>query len=389
MGVRSKAFWFSITFAASVTSATAQETVRVGVIVSKTGLLSAHGIEAEQAINLAIAASKVKMEVILLDDESNPAKAASEARRLLAEDKVHVIVGPTATASSAALVSVLKDSRNTALISLSAAPTRADDKPEYFFRIGVTEGHLMVFAKDFMQRNLSAKEIAVVAAPQMFAPGASAEVAFSEFRTVPLPFPTDLRVWDTIQLKEAKATYLSLQSIQQPGEVLRVIRRATPAPIVVASLVGLSPFIDQEYSNSFVVTMRDDVYPAGEMFREDFASANGGRLPVSGYGARAYSAMQVIEKAAISANFRAGASGASETLAKAISGGSFETILGKLILRPREGCSPLPLGIYKLDRSRAIEASVTGNPCNCTDSGCCDSCCTDKQVSCTKSNSCS
>lgn len=355
MRVRSNAWWLSIALAASAACATAQETIRVGVIVSRSGPLAAYGIEAEQAIKLAYAASKVKMEVIVRDDESNQSKAASEARRLLEQDKVHVIVGPTGFASSTALVPVLKDSPKTALISLASAPAKADGKPEYFFRIGATEGHLMVFAKDFMQKTLSANEIAVVAAPQMFARGVTAEEAFSEFKATPFRLPADLRLQT---LQAAKATYLSLNSIERPGDALQAIRKATQAPIVVASLVGLSPFIDQEHANSFVVTMRDDVYPEGKQFREAFTKANGGRLPVSGYGARAYSAMQVIEQAAIKANFRAGASGTSETLAKTISGGSFETILGKVILRPREGCSPLPLGIYKLDKPRTLAASV-------------------------------
>jgi ABC-type branched-subunit amino acid transport system substrate-binding protein len=391
MHARSKAWWLFIALTASVPCAIAQETIRVGVIASRTGPLAEYGIEAVRAIELAQAASRVKMEVVSLDDASSPDNAIAAARRLLSEHRVHVIVGPTGIASSTALVPVLKDSPKTALISLTAAPSGADGKPEYFFRIGTTEGHLMAFAKDFMQKNLSVKEIAVVAASRVFAPGVTAEEAFSEFRATPFHLPADLRLQavDTRPLQAAKATYLSLNSIPSPAGALRALRGSTPAPLVVASLFGLRPFVEQEDANSFVVTMRDDEYAVGKQFREAFAKANGGQLPVSGFGARAYSAIQVIEQAAIRGTFRVGAPDASETLAKTISGGSFDTILGKMVLRPREGCSPLPLGIYKLDKGRTLAAAVTGNPCDCTDSGCCDSCCKDKKVDCKKDKSCS
>ena len=281
MRAKGKAWWLSIALTASVPCATAQETMRVGVIVSKSGPFAEYGTEASRAIDLASAASKLKMEVISLDDASDPAVAANAARKLLTEHKVHVIVGPTWSASSTALLTVLRESPKTALISLAAAPSAADGKPEYFFRIGATEGHLIVFAKEFMQKNLSAKEIAVVAAPQTFAPGVTAEEAFSEFKATQLRLPADLKLQDidTRPLKAAKATYLSLNAVARPGDALRALRGSTPAPIVVASLLGLSPFVEQEDANSFVVAMRDDAYPGGKQFRQDFAKANGGLLP--------------------------------------------------------------------------------------------------------------
>ena len=112
-------------------------------------------------------------------------------------------------------------------------------------------------------------------------------------------------------------------------------------------------------------------------------------MPLFGYGARAYSAIQVIEQAVAKAKVGSGITSIAEAIAKTISGGSFDTILGKIILRPREGCSPLPLGMYKLDKARTLAASVQGNPCDCTNAECCDSCCADKKVDCTKDKSCS
>lgn len=94
-------------FAALLASfaAAAPADVNVGVILSTTGPAAPLGIPERNTVDLlprSIAGQKVNY--IVLDDASEPAQAVPGARRLLREDKVDAIIGPTTTASSLALV---------------------------------------------------------------------------------------------------------------------------------------------------------------------------------------------------------------------------------------------------------------------------------------------
>lgn len=82
--------------------------VKVGVSIAATGPASALGVPARNTfIELfpkEIAGEKVT--VILLDDASDPGKATTNARRLVTEDKVDVLVGSSITPSSLAISGV-------------------------------------------------------------------------------------------------------------------------------------------------------------------------------------------------------------------------------------------------------------------------------------------
>ena len=82
--------------------------VKVGVSIAATGPASALGVPARNTFTelfpKEIAGEKVT--VILLDDASDPGKATTNARRLVTEDKVDVLVGSSITPSSLAISGV-------------------------------------------------------------------------------------------------------------------------------------------------------------------------------------------------------------------------------------------------------------------------------------------
>jgi branched-chain amino acid transport system substrate-binding protein len=82
--------------------------VKVGVTIAATGPASALGVPARNTFTelfpKEIAGEKVT--VILLDDASDPGKATTNARRLVTEDKVDVLVGSSITPSSLAISGV-------------------------------------------------------------------------------------------------------------------------------------------------------------------------------------------------------------------------------------------------------------------------------------------
>ncbi|MFZ1102987.1 MAG: ABC transporter substrate-binding protein [Hyphomicrobiaceae bacterium] len=82
--------------------------IKVGVTIAATGPASALGVPARNTFTelfpKEIAGEKVT--VILLDDASDPGKATTNARRLVTEDKVDVLVGSSITPSSLAISGV-------------------------------------------------------------------------------------------------------------------------------------------------------------------------------------------------------------------------------------------------------------------------------------------
>jgi branched-chain amino acid transport system substrate-binding protein len=81
--------------------------IKIGVILSLTGTGASLGIPAKNAIALwpkEVAGQKVN--VIMIDDASDPTASAVAARRLIQEEKVDLLVGPSVTPTSLAVVQV-------------------------------------------------------------------------------------------------------------------------------------------------------------------------------------------------------------------------------------------------------------------------------------------
>lgn len=91
--------------------AQAQETVKVGVILSVSGPAAAFGIPERDTVQVFIdkynAESKGrKFEVVFHDEQTNPTEAARGATKLIQQDKVQVIIGPTIGSSALALMPI-------------------------------------------------------------------------------------------------------------------------------------------------------------------------------------------------------------------------------------------------------------------------------------------
>jgi branched-chain amino acid transport system substrate-binding protein len=111
--------------------------VTVGITVSATGPAASLGIPQKNTVELlpsSIGGQKINW--VVLDDGSDTTKAVTNARKLVAEDRVDVIVGSSTTPNSLAMREVAADS-GTPMISLAAAaaiinPT--DPKTRWIFK---------------------------------------------------------------------------------------------------------------------------------------------------------------------------------------------------------------------------------------------------------------
>jgi len=105
--------WASVLATALTLTSTYAADLRVGVSSSLSGPLSALGIPYEKGIRAAfalhpeIAGRKVKL--IVMDDASDPTTAARNARKLIGEDKVDVLIGTSGVPGSLAMASVARE----------------------------------------------------------------------------------------------------------------------------------------------------------------------------------------------------------------------------------------------------------------------------------------
>ena len=108
--------------------------INVGVSLSLTGPGSGLGIPMQKQLQLFpknIAGEKVNL--VILDDASDPGKAAANARRFVTEDKVDVIFGGNLTPTSAAITPIAFDAK-TAQVSGAPVPPQGE-KESIIFRL--------------------------------------------------------------------------------------------------------------------------------------------------------------------------------------------------------------------------------------------------------------
>jgi branched-chain amino acid transport system substrate-binding protein len=112
---------FAAVAAALLAATLAQADINVGVSVSATGPAASLGIPEKNTIALlpkSIAGQKVNY--IVLDDATDTTAAVSNARKLVSEHKVDVILGSTTTPNTLAMTDVAVESQ-TPLISMAAS----------------------------------------------------------------------------------------------------------------------------------------------------------------------------------------------------------------------------------------------------------------------------
>ena len=135
MKLLSKPLMAAATALLAVVAATpALADVNVGVSLSLTGPGSGLGIPISNQFKLfpkTIAGEKINL--IVLDDATDPGKGVNNARRFVTEDKVDLVIGSSITAVSAAMAPVLMEAKT---VQLSAAPVGLPPgQDEWMFRL--------------------------------------------------------------------------------------------------------------------------------------------------------------------------------------------------------------------------------------------------------------
>ena len=123
-----------VAVAAALLASTALADVNIGVTISLTGPASGLGIPAGNQFKLfpkEIAGEKINL--IVLDDASDPGKGVTNARRFVTEDKVDILFGGSITVVSAAIAPIALESKTP---QLSIAPVGVPpDQERWMFRL--------------------------------------------------------------------------------------------------------------------------------------------------------------------------------------------------------------------------------------------------------------
>ncbi|MGA0571913.1 ABC transporter substrate-binding protein [Variovorax sp. VNK109] len=131
--------------------------LRIGAVVSITGPAASLGVSEGNAIKLleerygAVNDLPFKPKFVTYDDASDPAKAVNAVRKLIQEDKVHVVLCCTTTPNSMAILNTIAEAR-TPNISMALASAIVEPVAErrFVFKTAVTDGLMLTRVTEHM-----------------------------------------------------------------------------------------------------------------------------------------------------------------------------------------------------------------------------------------------
>ncbi len=114
------------------TQARADDPLKVGVILSLNGPAAAFGIPERDALKLLVdkhnaEAGARKIDLVYYDEQTNPTEAARGATKLIQQDQVQVIIGPTVGSSALALMPIAAAAHVPVLAPVGAIPVTAKE----------------------------------------------------------------------------------------------------------------------------------------------------------------------------------------------------------------------------------------------------------------------
>src|SRR5476651_2350773 len=161
-------------------SAFAQDTVKIGLIVSMTGQQASTGKQIKAAVDLYMkehgdTVAGKKIQVILRDSASVPDNTKRLAQELIVNDKVSVIAGFEITPAAMVVAPLATEAKVVELV-MAAGTSIITEKSPYIARTSFTLPQSSTIIADYALKNNMKKIVTIVSD---YAPGADAEKSFS------------------------------------------------------------------------------------------------------------------------------------------------------------------------------------------------------------------
>ncbi|RZN36463.1 ABC transporter substrate-binding protein [Bradyrhizobium sp. Leo121] len=138
--------------------------VRIGIIVSATGPAASVGVTQQRTVSvLPPKLGGQDVRYILMDDASDTSTSITVARKLITEDRVDVIVGPSLTPNSLALLDIVAET-GTPMISLAGSALIVEppvDRRRWVFKTPQSDAQMASIVLDHMKRR-SIKSLALI-----------------------------------------------------------------------------------------------------------------------------------------------------------------------------------------------------------------------------------
>ena len=208
--------------AAALTSAAALADITVGVTVSATGPAASLGIPEKNTISLmpkTIAGQKVNY--IVLDDASDTTAAVANARKLITEHKVDIILGSTTTPNSLAMIDAVAEAQ-TPMISMAASARIVepqDAQKRWVFKTPLNDIQMSLAIAEHMANN-GVKTVAFIGFADAYGEG-----WFQEFT----------KAADLKRLKIVASERYARNDTSVTGQVLKLMSAQPDAVLVAGS----------------------------------------------------------------------------------------------------------------------------------------------------------
>jgi branched-chain amino acid transport system substrate-binding protein len=270
------ALLLSLALATSACSSQPQqeETYKVGALFAVTGFNSPLGTpEKETAqmleaqINAKGGISGKKLEVIIYDTESDETKAVTLGKRLIEQDKVLAIIGPTSTGESLALVDTVQKAQ-IPLVSVAASARITDPKNTWVFKTPQSDSLVVGELFDYLKRKGLTK-VALLSASGGF--GTTGKAALEEAA------PTSGIQIVTMETFGDQDTDMSVQLTKIKGTDAQalIVWGTNPGPALIAKTakqlnLGMPIFNSHGIANKKFIELAGEaadgvIFPAGKL----------------------------------------------------------------------------------------------------------------------------
>jgi len=229
-----KRLFLTVVAVALLTVAACAQDITVGVVLSLTGPGAALGIPNKNAMSLApttVAGHKVNY--VTYDDASDPTMAVQVVKRLIAENKVDVIIGTTITPTALAVIDLVAEA-NTPLISLAQSASvvsPVDAKRKWVFKTPADEAVYMRSVAQHMAKH-GVKTVSTIAFDDAYGEG-----NFAGFKAEAQRLNIKILATEKYKRTDTSALGQVLRAMQVKPDAVFILASGTPAALPHKELV--------------------------------------------------------------------------------------------------------------------------------------------------------
>lgn len=148
--------------------------IRIGLLAPLTGPLSYGGMDMKQGAILAVdeinsnggvrvGDKRYRIELVIEDDEANPAKATAAVQKMITQDNVFAIVGSYSSSVTLAVQPIIMDAKRILVVPVAVATAITEKGYKYTFRVCANQRMQTTQIAEWVYNNIHPRTFAVLA----------------------------------------------------------------------------------------------------------------------------------------------------------------------------------------------------------------------------------